>query len=280
MRAAGEAKRMSSSKRVSLLLAITLCVSLVAVVATTLSTGQTTVAANPRIQVLHRDQLHVKPTAVEFASLRQLPREERQLEVKLPTYLPIKVKPRAEKEAAFKDLNNDHWANDLEIEIKNIGAKPIYYLVLIVDLPEIVMGAGNLVFVSRYGRRELSLFREPLERAQPEDIPIAPGETTSLKISKDQIEGWGDLVHAGVWPQPRKVVIKYEQLSFGDGTGYRSSTAGPWPPPEEKHGPGAWLYGPAFYTTVAKVVSRLCFHRSFPFQLAPAHHGATHGGGD
>jgi hypothetical protein len=82
-----------------------------------------------------------------------------------------------------------------------------------------------------------------LERANPEDIRIAPGETTIFKISKDQIEGWHDLVRAGVWPQPRKIVINYEQLSFGDESGFRSSTAGPWPPPEKNSPPGARLQG-------------------------------------
>jgi biopolymer transport protein ExbD len=50
--------------------------------------------------------------------------EERELENTLPKHLPIKVKIKKEKEKAFKDLKNDKWLHELEIEVTNIGDKP------------------------------------------------------------------------------------------------------------------------------------------------------------
>ena len=48
--------------------------------------------------------------------------EERELEDKIPKHLPIKVKIKKEKEKAFKDLKNEKWLRDFELEITNTGA--------------------------------------------------------------------------------------------------------------------------------------------------------------
>src|SRR5215212_7525461 len=69
-------------------------------------------------------------------SLAQSP-EERELEDRIPKHLPIKVKIKKEKEEAFKDLKNEKWVRDFELEITNTGDKPIYFLSLLIDLPEI-----------------------------------------------------------------------------------------------------------------------------------------------
>jgi hypothetical protein len=65
--------------------------------------------------------------------------------------LPIKVKLRAEKEKAAKDVANDPWHRDLELEVKNTGDKPIYYLSLILEMPEVTVGGSPVSFIVRYG---------------------------------------------------------------------------------------------------------------------------------
>ena len=230
---------MLNPKRTSLLLAGTLVASLLVVIATTLSRGQTTPSTNPSIAVLrHKGQRNLPPTAAEIASRKgQLPKEERQLEDKLPKHLPIKVKLRAEQEKAFKDLANEHWARDFELEVQNTGTKPIYRLGLLLLLPETQIDGGRLLFSLHYGRTELSVFKERLELAKPEDVPIEPGKTYIFKIPAGQVEGWEDSVKTEGWPQPKKIVLRFEQLSFGDGTGFRWGEGVPWPQPGKK----TWL---------------------------------------
>src|SRR5215212_7843902 len=69
--------------------------------------------------------------------------EERELENTVPKHLPIKVKIKKEKEKAFKDLKNEKWLRDFELEVMNTGDKPIYFLSLSISLPEIKAPDGN-----------------------------------------------------------------------------------------------------------------------------------------
>jgi len=148
-----------------------------------------------------------------------------QLENKLPKHLPIKAKIRSEKENAFKDLNNDRWYRDLEIEVKNTGERPIFSIVLILELPEIQPGGRGLVFDIRYG--DHSIFDSSKGMATPGDIPINPGETHVFKISETEASAWDH--GSKSWPKPTKVVLQFEQLSFGDGTGFWGTAGAPWP---------------------------------------------------
>jgi hypothetical protein len=52
--------------------------------------------------------------------------KEREVVDTVPAHVPIKVKVKNER--ALKDAGNKHWARDFEIEVKNTGDKPIYYL--------------------------------------------------------------------------------------------------------------------------------------------------------
>ncbi len=210
---------MLSHKRIRLLLAVTFVAALLAVIATTLSRGQATASATQKITVLRRkDQLHLKPTAAEIASLRsQLPKEERQLENRIPPHVPIKIKIKAEKEKAFKDLDNENWAHDFELEVTNTGNKPIYqfYLLLVTDIKA---AAGfRIVAPVYYGREELGTISTLATR---DDIPLKPGESVILKIHPGQLEAWDYMRRKEKRPHPKRIEVKLEGLSFGDGTGY------------------------------------------------------------
>src|SRR5918999_384541 len=81
--------------------------------------------------------------------------EERELIDEIPKHIPIKVKIKKEKEKAFKDLKNEKWVRDFQLEITNTGTKPIYYLNLWIDLPEITGPGGfKMGFSVSYGRGE------------------------------------------------------------------------------------------------------------------------------
>src|SRR5437764_10507205 len=79
--------------------------------------------------------------------------EEREIEDKIPKHLPIKVKIKKEKESAVKDLGNEKWMRDFELEVTNTGDKPIYSLYIVVEMPEITAPNGTIIaFPLVYGR--------------------------------------------------------------------------------------------------------------------------------
>ena len=139
-------------KNVSLLLAATLVASLIALLAIGYSQGKSNAAVGSvRVKVLRRkDQINQKPTAAEIESskngtLETTPTQqaERELEDQIPKHLPIKIKIKADKERAFKNLQNEDWHRDLELEIRNTGDKPIYYIDLLMVFPDVLDSAGN-----------------------------------------------------------------------------------------------------------------------------------------
>ena len=215
---------MLSRKRISLLLAVTFVASSLLVILSTLSRGQTNPSNNPGVVVLRRKgQRNVGPTAAEIASARrqnaaqQNRQEERGLEDLIPKHVPIRVKIRKEKEKEFKDLKNENWARDFELEVTNTGNKPIYefYLLLVTDVKA---AAGfRIVAPVYYGRKELGTIST---LATPDDIPLKPGESVILKIHPGQLEAWDYIRRTENRPHPKKIQVKLEGLSFGDGTGY------------------------------------------------------------
>jgi hypothetical protein len=55
-------------------------------------------------------------------------KQERSFVSLFPNNVPIELKIKKDKEASFKDLKNQKWASEFELEILNIGDRPIYYL--------------------------------------------------------------------------------------------------------------------------------------------------------
>src|SRR5215213_1699807 len=149
--------------------------------------------------------------------------EERELEDRIPKHLPIKVKIKKEKEKAFKDLKNEKWVRDFELEITNTGNKPIYFLSLIITLPEITApyqigpDENKMGFSIHYGSRHLYNIET---RAGPDDISIKPGETYVHKFSDLEVEGWELFRKRENKPDAKKLMLDFQILSFGDGTGF------------------------------------------------------------
>jgi hypothetical protein len=143
--------------------------------------------------------------------------EERQLESLIPKHIPLGLKIRKEKEKEFKDLGNERWAHDFELEVTNTGDKPIYafYLLLILDVKDSL--GQRVVAPVYYGRTELGDHRV---KATPDDVPLKPGESCFLKIHPGQLGAWDMIRKEEGRPYPKKIQVKLEGLSFGDGTGY------------------------------------------------------------
>jgi hypothetical protein len=178
----------------------------------------TTVSTNKRLWALLVifSALFLVMKMVPASSIAQAP-QERVLENAIPKHVPIKVKIKKEKEESFKDLKNENWARDFELEVTNTGDKPIYELGLFL-ITDIKAAAGfRIVAPVYYGRTELGDIRT---LATPDDIPIKPGESCILKIHPGQLEGWEIVKRKENWPVPKRIKVDFQSLSFGDGTGF------------------------------------------------------------
>lgn len=153
--------------------------------------------------------------------------DEREIEDKIPKHLPLKVKIKKDKEQKVKDVANDQWLLDFELEVTNTSDKPIYYLSMYVLFPEFVVPNGGIKGIPlRYGRMD---FIHHDTRPLPDDVPIKPGETYTFKIPDQDIEARSVRKAAGLAPNPHKLRFIFSSLSFGDGTGFNGTTGLPYP---------------------------------------------------
>src|SRR6266404_1800250 len=170
-------------------------------------------------------------------------KDQREVEDKIPKHVPIKVKIRAEKEKAFRDLKNEKWLSDLEIEVINTSSKPIYFLELWVVFPEAISENGHEVGVPlRYGRMEFIDFDTvPL----PSDTPIPAGSTYTFTIPENFQRGWEFHKNREGRPAPTTVHIRFVQLSYGHGSGFTGTAPKPYPYKREPSSGGPPPGGPA-----------------------------------
>lgn len=192
---------------------------------------------NPR-PIFHRQNL-VQLTAflplsvvvfLGFAVSAAHPEQEgREFKNEVHKNLPVKVKIKSEK--SFKDLKNKGWLRELEIEVKNTGSKPIYFIQLSIGLPDVILEGHEYGFGVSYGRRELIYPETPVESG---DVPIMPGETVTLKVGEQTVKGYeygrDQLREHG---DPKKVVCLVKVVKFGDGTALWGPD-GTLPPPEPR----------------------------------------------
>jgi len=130
-----------------------------------------------------------------------------------------------------RNLNKEKdWFRDLEIEVKNVSDKPIYFISLGLEFPDIhqVHGDGEdknmqarlkTGFPLKFGRPELMDVRV---LAVPEDIPINPGETYVFTIPDTRVKGLEYMRKSMDFPPEAtdNILIRFDTFSFGDGTGF------------------------------------------------------------
>ena len=155
---------------------------------------------------------------------------EREFKSTIPEHVPLKVKVKNEQR--FKRMTNEHWARELEIEVTNIGRKPIYSMVVSIVLREMADYYGYpLTFQIRYGRKELRHLETPL---QPDDVPIQPGESVTLKIPESQGQGFESIRRKEKLSNPKKIEFNLQSINFGDGTGLSGHQGTPDSRPAKK----------------------------------------------
>ena len=144
--------------------------------------------------------------------------EERKFESTIPEHVPLKVKIKNEQ--SFKDMKNKNWARELEIEIKNTGNKPIYFMYMVIFLPDMIVNGNPSGFQVTFGRKDLFRVTTPV---QPDDVPILPGESITLKIPGSQVSSYEKLRDEEKRPDPKKVEFDLQLINFGDGSGLRGT---------------------------------------------------------
>ncbi len=113
------------------------------------------------------------------------------------------------------NVDAENFPVGFKIEFENTSNKPIYHLSAQAVIPQTGWG-----FKLLYGRgRLVDLDQRPIET----EIPVRPGETAFLTIPEKQ-DKVGDILRAqGSGDKLNKILIAWQCLNYGDGTGFISS---------------------------------------------------------
>lgn len=141
-------------------------------------------------------------------------KDEREFVSALPSHVPLKVTVKNLEKV--KDLRNEKWYGELEVEVKNIGTRPIYRFGLLLRLPEVKHDGTIYAHQFHYGRGELI---DLSVKALPSDTPLLPGESSTFMVEERFVKGWEGYSAERNIPPPKKVEFVLLSMSFGDGTG-------------------------------------------------------------
>ncbi|HEX5832483.1 MAG TPA: hypothetical protein VFY34_01445 [Pyrinomonadaceae bacterium] len=152
---------------------------------------------------------------------------KRTFENKIPPQVPLKIKIKKEKEDKALDTENKDWFRDIEIEITNTSDKPIYFLSLHIVMPDVLTDEGVMMsFSIRYGRTD---FYDHNTKPVRENMPIEPKATQTFTFEETNIIGYEAWRRNNKKNDPLKLEVWFSHLSFGDGTGFTSMGALPFP---------------------------------------------------
>jgi hypothetical protein len=134
------------------------------------------------------------------------PSEERKFNVKDFKDMPLEVRH-------VKNLQSHSWNKDLEIEVKNVSRKPIYFILAYLVFPDVPVPDGQAGVRLTFGKRENILIKNI---AEPDDPHLDPDETYVFTIDEGfrrGLEGQDPAFY-------KKLRLDIMLVSFGDGTGW------------------------------------------------------------
>ena len=179
---------------------------------------------------------------------------KRTFENKIPKHVPLEVKIKTDVEEKTLDLNNMNWFRDIEIEVTNTSNKPIYFISMNVIMPELLSERGlKMTFPLRFGSAE---FFEHNNKPLPQDICIKPKATQVLTFEETFKIGYEAWRNRNNKSDPMKLELWINHLSFGDGTGFTSLGAVPFPIAQLPPAPGS-----------ASTEIKRTFHNAIPVQV-------------
>jgi hypothetical protein len=159
------------------------------------------------------------------------PGQERKLATREFKDMPVEL-------VEVRNLQSDTWWKDLEIELKNVSKKPIYYLSAYLEFPDDGSGGSIYGILLSWGNGKKLDTRK---FADSDAEHVEPGDTFVLTIPEMYIKGLRAMHR--MRPQVTyNLRLWFEKTYFGDGTGFESE--GHWqdfrgndPPPklEKRH---------------------------------------------
>lgn len=157
------------------------------------------------------------------------PGKERKLNVRHFSETPVKVKE-------VRNLQKEEdWFRDLEIEVRNVSDKPIYFMEVSIHFPNVpappsptptphpetgYIPKAVTGFGIAYGAYRLINVHE---LAGPDDVPLKPGETYVFKVPESMVMGFEYMKKERKNLSPKiwnKIELWLHIVNFGDGTGY------------------------------------------------------------
>jgi hypothetical protein len=210
-------KLLSTHQRIFLII-LAVSLSLLGGIKLISSLAQTSTPDTPhwKVKKVGTKRFGIKPKVADLSDA-----QEQVIEDQIPSHLPIKVE--------LKNLEVEPMLRNLELQVTNTSEKPIYYLELVISLPDVLSPTGHpIAFTLRYGRTDLIDFQAPL---QPDDVPLRPGESCILSIPDKYKKGL-DIRLSKLkmrYADIKRVYLFFQLLNFGDKTGFSNSGGAPIP---------------------------------------------------
>jgi len=119
-------------------------------------------------------------------------------------------------EVKVKNLQSKSWHRDLEIEVKNVSNKPIYFILAYLIFPDETPPNGEAGISLHFGKPENIRIRHV---ADPKDPHLDPDETYVFTLPEPERSGFEGRhkKHPGL---DKNILFRVALVSFGDGTGW------------------------------------------------------------
>lgn len=206
---------MLPSKTIKFMLAIASLLGITIVVGATVGSGKTTASppASVTRPILRRENIRKLPaTANEILEPQRKAqdKEKRNLKIREFKDMPLKVQ-------AIRNLDSDTWLRDLQIEVKNVGGKPIYSILAYLEfLDEKAPDDGVSAIILRFGERKYIDIRVV---GDPDDPHLNPGDSYVFTIEEKYRKGLGSR-HERSPELFKHMEFRFNVISFGDSTGF------------------------------------------------------------
>lgn len=135
--------------------------------------------------------------------------QERKLKIKDFADMPVVVRE-------VRNLQSKTWHKDLEIEVKNVSDKPIYFILAYLIFPDDKATNGEVGVRLTYGTPENIRIRRI---ADSKDLHLDPGETYVFTVPVMFRKGF-EARHKKYTGLDKNLLLRFALISFGDGTGF------------------------------------------------------------
>ena len=148
--------------------------------------------------------------ALSTAQSTESSAQERKFETKDFKDMPLEVQVR--------NLQSGTWHDDLQIEVKNVSSKPIYFILAYLVFPDVKAPSGVSGIPLTYGKHENGLIEKG---ANPTDEHLDPGKTYVFTVP--EVFRKGLAAKQKKFPSAmKKLELDFAVISFGDGTGFEA----------------------------------------------------------